>query len=117
MQHALRVKYSHCQRENYALGSPNYTSADSLCFSTRYISYLLVHGYFNPCPDFENADLIILWGTNPPVSHPPFMRSISMGQRKGAKLIVIDPRRTASARKADLFMQPMAIWLWELQLT
>ena len=35
------------------------------------------------------------------------MRSISMGQRKGAKLIVIDPRRTASARKADLFMQPL----------
>ena len=97
----------YARRFIHAFGSPNYTSADSLCFSTRYISYLLVHGYFNPCPDFENADLIILWGTNPPVSHPPFMRSISMGRRKGAKLIVIDPRRTASARKADLFVQPL----------
>lgn len=88
-----------------AFGSPNYTSADSLCFSTRYIAYHLVHGYFNPCPDFANAELIVLWGTNPPISHPPFNQRIEQARRNGAVLVVVDPRRTRAARRADLFLQ------------
>jgi formate dehydrogenase (coenzyme F420) alpha subunit len=88
-----------------AFGSSHYTSADSICYSTRNIAYNTVHGYCSISPDFENAQLILLWGTNPAVSHPPFMRAITRAKKRGAKLIVIDPRRTKSARKADLSLR------------
>ncbi|MBW2121331.1 MAG: molybdopterin-dependent oxidoreductase [Deltaproteobacteria bacterium] len=97
----------YARRFIHAFGSPNFFSADSVCFSARYIAYRLVQGYLNPCPDFERAALIILWGSNPPVSHPTFMSRITEGRKKGAKLVVIDPRRTAIARKADIFVQPL----------
>ncbi|MBW2123984.1 MAG: molybdopterin-dependent oxidoreductase, partial [Deltaproteobacteria bacterium] len=57
-------------------------------------------------PDFENADLIVLWGTNLPFSHPPFMRLIADARARGAKLVVIDPRLVSVAYKADIFVQP-----------
>jgi len=97
----------YARRFIHAFGSPNYFSADSVCWSARYIGYCLVQGYYNTCPDFENSNLIILWGSNPPVSHPPFMRLISNARKKGARLIVIDPRLTPVARKADIFVQPL----------
>jgi anaerobic selenocysteine-containing dehydrogenase len=50
--------------------------------------------------------LIILWGSNLPFSHPPFMRMIADGRAKGAKLIVIDPRLVSVAYQADIFAQP-----------
>jgi anaerobic selenocysteine-containing dehydrogenase len=91
----------------HALGSPNFLSVNSLCFVSRYVAYLLVQGYWNPSPDFRNARCIILWGTNPPVSHFTFMDSINEAKRRGAKLIVIDPLRPEIARKADLHLRPV----------
>ena len=101
------------QQEDYArrfiraFGSPNYFSCDSQCFASRYLAYSLMQGYWGCCPDFANSKVIILWGTNPPLSHPTFMPSIAEGLEKGAKLIVIDPRFTNIAYKADKFIQPM----------
>ncbi len=91
----------------HALGSPNFLSVNSLCYVSRYIAYRLVQGYWNACPDFRNARCILLWGTNPPVSHFTFMHLIDEAQRRGAKLIVIDPRITEISRKADLHLRPM----------
>lgn len=91
----------------HALGSPNFFSVNSLCFVSRYIAYRLVQGYWNPCPDFRNARCIVLWGTNPPVSHFTFVGPINEARRRGAKLIVIDPLRTEIARKADLHLRPL----------
>ncbi|MBA7483639.1 Acetylene hydratase [subsurface metagenome] len=91
----------------HALGSPNFLSVNSLCYVSRYIAYRLVQGYWNACPDFRNARCILLWGTNPPVSHFTFMDPINEAKRRGAKLIVIDPRSTEISRKADLHLRPM----------
>jgi anaerobic selenocysteine-containing dehydrogenase len=91
----------------HALGSPNFLSVNSLCYVSRYIAYRLVQGYWNACPDFHNARCIVLWGTNPPVSHFTFMDPIDEAKRRGAKLIVIDPRITEISRKADLHLRPM----------
>jgi len=91
----------------HALGSPNFFSVNSLCFVSRYVAYRLVQGYWNPSPDFRNARCIVLWGTNPPVSHFTFIGPINEARRRGAKLIVIDPLRTEIARKADLHLRPM----------
>jgi anaerobic selenocysteine-containing dehydrogenase len=56
--------------------------------------------------DIENARLILLWGKNPAETNIQQMIFIERAQSKGAKLIVIDPRRTPSSERADLLIQP-----------
>jgi anaerobic selenocysteine-containing dehydrogenase len=57
--------------------------------------------------DMEHADLIVLWGKNPAESNIHQMLPIEKAQRNGAQLIVIDPRRTPSAERADVLVQPI----------
>ena len=57
--------------------------------------------------DLENAKLIVVWGKNPAESNIQQMIPIEKAQEKGAKLIFIDPRRTASSERADLLVQPI----------
>jgi predicted molibdopterin-dependent oxidoreductase YjgC len=54
--------------------------------------------------EIENTDLVILWGSNARETHPIFFHHLLKGLRNGARLIVIDPRRTSSARWADLWL-------------
>lgn len=56
--------------------------------------------------DIENARTIILWGKNPAETNVQQMRSIDRAVEKGARLIAIDPRRTLSADRAELLIQP-----------
>jgi len=54
--------------------------------------------------EVRNADLIVLWGSNAREAHPIFFHHVLKGLKNGAKLLVIDPRRTPSARWADLWL-------------
>jgi predicted molibdopterin-dependent oxidoreductase YjgC len=54
--------------------------------------------------EIENTDLIVLWGSNARETHPIFFHHVLKGIRNGARLIVIDPRRTTSAEWADLWL-------------
>lgn len=56
--------------------------------------------------DLENAKLIVLWGKNPAETNIQETAFIDNAIEKGAKVIAIDPRRTASVEQADLFLQP-----------
>ena len=56
--------------------------------------------------DIENAGLIILWGKNPVETNIQQMIFIEKAQAKGAKLVVIDPRRSLSSERADMLIQP-----------
>ena len=85
----------------HALGSPNYLSNDSMCYAARYLGYKLVDGAW-PVADLENARCIVMWGANPPYAHPNMTRYITAARRKGATLIVVDPRLSAIARRADI---------------
>ncbi|MEQ8322731.1 MAG: molybdopterin-dependent oxidoreductase [Rhodospirillales bacterium] len=51
------------------------------------------------------ADLIVVWGNNVTVSNLHLARVIKAARAKGAKLIVIDPKRTKIAEQADLYIQ------------
>ncbi len=97
----------YARRFIHAFGSPNYFSNDSVCFNGRYLAYRLVNGFWDNFPELEHAHLIILWATNPPVCHIPFMREIADARQRGAKLIVIDTRLNPIACKADIFARPM----------
>ena len=54
--------------------------------------------------EVRNTDLIILWGSNARDAHPIFFHHVLKGIQAGAKLIVVDPRRTPSAQWADLWL-------------
>ena len=96
----------YARRFIHAFGSPNYLSNDSACFNGRYLGFLLVHGFWNSHPEFEHANLIIIWGSNLSASHPTYMREIMRAQKTGAKLIVIDPRLNKTSKKADIVARP-----------
>ena len=53
--------------------------------------------------DFKNADVILVMGANPASNHPISMKWIMRAKEKGAKVIVVDPRFTQTAAKADLY--------------
>ena len=55
--------------------------------------------------DLDLADLIILVGSNAAWCHPVlYQRMVANNRARGAKIVVIDPRRTATAEEADLFL-------------
>jgi anaerobic selenocysteine-containing dehydrogenase len=55
-------------------------------------------------PDFRHARLIVLWGVNPSASGIHAVPYLQEAQKAGARLVVIDPRRTPLAKKADLHL-------------
>jgi anaerobic selenocysteine-containing dehydrogenase len=56
--------------------------------------------------DFRHSRLIVLWGVNPSASGIHLVPVIQEAQRAGARLVVVDPRRTPLAKKADLHLAP-----------
>ena len=55
--------------------------------------------------ELENADLIIIWGKNPAETNIQETVFIDNARQKGAEIIVIDPRRTATADKASMLVK------------
>ncbi len=55
-------------------------------------------------PDYVHARLIVLWGVNPSVSGIHLVPHVLEAKRRGAKLVVVDPRRTRLAARADLHL-------------
>jgi len=54
--------------------------------------------------DYEDARLIVLWGVNPSATSIHLVPVIERARAAGAKLVVVDPRRTPLARRADLHL-------------
>lgn len=89
----------------FALGSPNAAGVGSICFNSYgQIAPVTVFGTTvkSIYPDVEHAGLIVVWGANPDTDSPPtLMHKIVQAQKRGAKLIVIDPRRSEVAARSD----------------
>ncbi|RBQ04193.1 nitrite reductase [Micromonospora sp. LHW51205] len=60
-----------------------------------------------PLADLGHADTLLLVGANPAETMPPLMRHVTDLRERGGRLIVVDPRATATARQADLHLQPL----------
>jgi anaerobic selenocysteine-containing dehydrogenase len=54
--------------------------------------------------DYLHARLIVIWGANPSASGIHLVPVVREAQRRGARLVVVDPRRTPLARQADLHL-------------
>ena len=53
--------------------------------------------------DIKNADVILVMGSNPAENHPVSMKWVMRAKENGAKLIVVDPRFSKTAKMADMY--------------
>ena len=60
-----------------------------------------------PLADVEQTDLLVLVGSNLVETMPPAARHLDRLRERGGRVVVIDPRRTPTADRADLFLQPV----------
>jgi NADPH-dependent sulfite reductase flavoprotein alpha-component len=86
-----------------------YLEANSrLCMASAGSGYKLSLGADAPpgsYDDFDQADVFLVTGANMADCHPILFLRMMDRVKQGAKLIVVDPRRTATADKADLFLR------------
>lgn len=54
--------------------------------------------------EMEETDVVIMWGSNARETHPIFFHHVLKAIHRGAKLYVVDPRRTSSAQWADRWL-------------
>ncbi|MFE5769590.1 molybdopterin-dependent oxidoreductase [Streptomyces sp. NPDC056485] len=84
-------------------------SNSRLCMASAGSGYKLSLGADGPpgsYEDFDRADAFFVIGSNMADCHPIlFLRMMDRVKASGARLIVVDPRRNATAEKADLFLQ------------
>ena len=92
-----------------ALGSNNFDANSRLCMSSAVAGYARSFGSDGPpcCyDDLDLADLVLLIGTNTAECHPVLFQRLLKRRRKGAgpRLVVVDPRATATSDAADLHL-------------
>ncbi len=89
-----------------AFGTPNIVSTDHVCFVPRRMASMITHG-FSPLPDYEYPpSCILVWGANLAETRFAEHERLLQALDKGSKLVVIDPRRTELARRANLWLRP-----------
>ncbi len=96
------------QRLMNAFGSPNLCVSMELCGWGRYLAPLYTFGASVPgvyMPDLENAGCILFWGYNPNLARLVHATATVDALKRGARLIVVDPRRTGPAKRADVWLQ------------
>ncbi len=80
------------QRFRGIYGTPNMLSVESGCFRQRILARQMTFGRYIT-EDIESAETIVLWGHNPEESRWIAADWVHQGLKRGAKLIVVDPRR------------------------
>ncbi|KRE06798.1 nitrate reductase [Bosea sp. Root670] len=90
------------------IGSPHVDTNSRLCMSSTVAAQRRVFGS-DTVPgayeDFDSADLIVLVGSNTAWCHPILFRRMQDNRReRGARLVVLDPRITATADDADMVL-------------
>jgi anaerobic selenocysteine-containing dehydrogenase len=93
------------QRLANAFGTPNLMTSIHICNWSRAYGSQYSYGVATPRPDYDNARCILLWGFNPHASWPTDAVRISRAKARGAKIIVIDPRRASMVDKADMWLR------------
>ena len=89
------------------LGTPNVLTAAHFCYGPRIATGILTCGSV-PVVDYENHPrCVMVWGSNVVITNPDEYKgeNFSVNLDRGSKLIVIDPRLTRIAARADIWLQ------------
>lgn len=106
-----------------AYGSPNTIYGTEICNWHKDFASRFTYGTDIGTPDFARTDCVLLWGHNPAATWLARSTEVQKAIRRGARLVVIDPRPTMYARRADVWLklrpgtdQAVALGLLKLQL-
>jgi assimilatory nitrate reductase catalytic subunit len=93
-----------------ALATPNIDYNGRYCMSSAAAgqnkAFGVDRGLPFPVEDIARTEVLVLWGGNPADTMPPLMQWVNQQKERGGKLVVVDPRRTETARIADVHLQP-----------
>ncbi|MBV9354269.1 MAG: molybdopterin-dependent oxidoreductase [Chloroflexi bacterium] len=94
----------------HAFGSPNLCGSMELCGWGRAYATGFTFGTGmglpgTPMPDLDNAGCILFWGYNPSLSRLSHATATVQALKRGARLIVVDPRRVGLAARADVWLR------------
>ena len=103
---AIADSFGWIHRLAHAFGSPNLIFATENCNWHKDFSPALTWGAGIGMPDYEYTDCILLWGFDPAATWLAQTEEIRRAQKRGARLVVIDPRGAGLARGADLWLAP-----------
>jgi anaerobic selenocysteine-containing dehydrogenase len=80
----------------------------SICIATAYAGWMATLGTVagNDAEQLVDSGLVVLWGINASYTHINLMTLVKRARKRGAFVVSIDPYRTATARSADLYLQP-----------
>jgi cysteine desulfurase NifS len=95
----------------FPFGSPNTMGVGALC----YVSFAMIAPHVtmgrmlvNMFNDIENAEVLVVWGANPATDSPPLdMHRLEAASTRGARIFVIDPRRTETAFRTNATWIPI----------
>ncbi len=107
-QMSLEAQYLANKLAKGFIGTNQIESNSRLCMAGASSGYKLSLGADGPpgsYRDIDRADVFLVTGANMADCHPILFLRMMERVKAGAKLIVVDPRRTATAQKADLFLQ------------
>lgn len=93
------------------LGTNNIDGNPRLCMASAAVGYVSTFGKDEPMgayDDIYHADCFFIIGSNMAEAHPVIFRMVNEQKKRGAKIIMVDPRKTLSARIADLHMSFVA---------
>lgn len=89
-------------------GSPNQCGQAQICHGNSAVVATALFGwwpYWMNVEKLENTACLLLIGRNPPHTHQTIWEGYLKSRKRGTKLIVIDPRRSEAAEKADLWLR------------
>jgi anaerobic selenocysteine-containing dehydrogenase len=101
-----RTYHWDCRRFFNLFGSPNTCGVNTICMCPSYATEFATYGGMVMGSEIMGARCIVMWGSNASKSNPiGTYPQIVKARKNGAKVIVVDPRRTKEADKADLWLQ------------
>jgi anaerobic selenocysteine-containing dehydrogenase len=86
-------------------GSPNNCNANELCFWHTSFATQCTFGVRLPPPELHNTGCMLFWGHNPSTAWLSLATDAVAAQARGARVIVVDPRRAGLAARADLWLR------------
>jgi anaerobic selenocysteine-containing dehydrogenase len=87
-----------------AYGSPNMIYGTEICNWHKDYGTRFTFGTDIGTPDFATTDCVLLWGNNPAVTWLARAVEVQKAVKRGARMIVVDPRPTAFAKRADQWL-------------
>jgi len=86
-------------------GSPNLIYAVEVCGWHKDFAHALTFGRGIGFPDYDRADVIVLWGHNPARTWLAQATRVADARRRGARVAVVDPKPNGSGQQADLWLR------------